>query len=629
MIYQRLYPMRNRWSAFGHDLIWIPASLFIAYWLRFDLGAIPEPYVRGLWLLLLVAVPVHAFAFWHFSLYRGIWRFASVPDLIRILKAVWIGAGATFLVDFLLVRLEDVPRSILLLYPMLLTMGLTGPRLIYRWLKDRRFQLARQDCQRALILGAGRAGELLARDLLHDKRFQLVAFLDDAPKNLGRELHGIRVKGRIRDLGVQLERLGIDVVLVAMRSVRRDTMRRIVDVCNAHEVRCATLSSPDELPDSQIGVAQLREIRIEDLLGRDVVALDDVGVRGLLKGKRVLVTGAGGSIGSELCRQVSRYGVRRLLLLDSGEYNLYQIEREMSSRHPEEPVDALLGDVRDPVRMNAVFEAFRPQIVLHAAAYKHVPLVESNPAEGVKTNVFGTRVVADLALKYGVEKFLLVSTDKAVNPTNVMGASKRVAEVYAQSMKDRGTTAFITTRFGNVLDSAGSVVPLFRNQIEAGGPLTVTDPEVTRFFMTISEAVSLILRAAAIGQGGETFVLEMGEPVKILDLAREMIRLSGRVPDEDIAIEFIGLRRGEKLHEELFHNSENSLATSHPKILLAQARESNWQATQPVLAELAVACAAPSDDETIQRLLHRIVPEYLPFTSVRVEPATEPSDKVH
>lgn len=613
MLYERLYPMRNRWSAFAHDLFWIPASLFIAYWLRFDLGEIPEIHAQSLWLLLAIAVPVQALAFWLFSLYRGIWRFASVPDLIRILKAVWIGAGITFLVDFLLVRLADVPRSILILYPVLLTMGLTGPRLIYRWLKDRRFQLTREDCQRALILGAGRAGELLARDLLHDKRFELIAFLDDAPKNLGRELHGIRVKGRVADLAVHLELLAIDVVLVAMRSVGRDLMRRIVDTCNAHDVHCVTLSSLDELPDSQIGIAQLREIRIEDLLGRDVVSLENRRVQRLLEGKRVLVTGAGGSIGSELCRQVSQHAAARLLLLDNGEHNLYRIEHEMAAKHPRESLQAVLGDVRDPVRMESVFDAFRPQIVLHAAAYKHVPLVEHNPVEGIKTNVFGTRVVADLAIKYGAEKFLLVSTDKAVNPTNVMGASKRVAEVYCQSMNDRGSTAFITTRFGNVLDSAGSVVPLFRRQIEAGGPVTVTDPEVSRFFMTIAEAVSLILQAAAMGKGGEVFVLEMGQPVKILDLANEMIRLAGRVPEQDIAIEFIGMRPGEKLHEELFHQSENLLGTSHPKILLAQARESDWQAVQRDLDQLAETCAT-REEGAIRALLQRMLPEYRPRT---------------
>jgi FlaA1/EpsC-like NDP-sugar epimerase len=612
MIKRRLQPMLNRWSAFGHDLLWVPLALYLAFWLRFDLGTIPDAYFRGLWTLLVIAVPVQALAFWHFGLYRGIWRFASVPDLIRILKAVWIGVGATFLLHFLLVRLEGVPRSIMLLYPVLLTMGLTGPRLIYRWLKDRRLQLARRDVQRALILGAGRAGELLVRDMLRDRDYQPVAFLDDAPKNLGRELHGVRVLGTVRDLAAHLERLSIDVVLVAMPSAGRNLMRRIVDVCAERGIRCVTLPSLEELPDSQVSISQLREVRIEDLLGREIVKLDDASLHGLLEGKRVLITGAGGSIGAELCRQVSQYQPQRLLMVDNGEFNLYQIEQEMHARYPGGKVQALLGDVRDPTRMGAIFTTFQPELVLHAAAYKHVPLVEENPAEGIKTNVFGTRVVADLAVAHGVEKFLLVSTDKAVNPTNVMGASKRTAEIYCQAMNDRGPTAFITTRFGNVLGSAGSVVPLFRRQIEQGGPVTVTHAEITRFFMTIPEAVSLILQATAMGKGGETFVLDMGQPVKIADLAREMIRLSGRVPDQDIAITFIGLRPGEKLHEELFYESESLLGTSHPKILLAQAREIDWQGVQTGLAGLASVCA-DRDEEAMRHLLNRVVPEYRPI----------------
>jgi FlaA1/EpsC-like NDP-sugar epimerase len=327
-----------------------------------------------------------------------------------------------------------------------------------------------------------------------------------------------------------------------------------------------------------------------------------------LKGRRVLVTGAGGSIGSELCRQISRYSPAQLIMLDHAEFNLYSIEQEMKKYWDEKRMSVLLGDVRDEVGMRFVFENFKPEIVFHAAAYKHVPLVEENPAEGIRTNIFGTRLVADLAVKYGVKKFLLVSTDKAVNPTNVMGASKRTAEIYCQSKNARATTAFITTRFGNVLGSAGSVVPLFRKQIERGGPVTVTHPEITRFFMTIPEAVSLILQAAAMGQGGEIFVLDMGEPVKIIDLARQMIRLSGNEPGKDVDITYIGLRPGEKLHEELFHRAENLLGTSHPKIMQAQAREVDWDWFLQELAELANACIS-REVEAILPILKRIVPE--------------------
>lgn len=595
--------------AFAHDLLWVPVALGLAYWLRFDLSHIPDRYLGGFLLSLAIAVPVQALAFSWFGLYRGVWRFASVPDLMRILRAVWIGVGVTFVAYFLIARLEGVPRSIMILYPVLLTMGLTGPRLIYRWVKDHRLRLTQREGQRALILGAGRAGELLVRDLLRDENYVPVALLDDAPEKTGSELHGVRVVGRILDLGKHLDDMAIDVVLVAMPSAGRTAMRRIVEVCVERGVRCVTLPSLEELPDSQVSIAQLREVRIEDLLGREAVEIDNTELHAFLTDKRVLVTGAGGSIGSELCRQVCEFRPSMLVMVDHAEFNLYTIEQEIAQRCEGDKLAALLGDVRDQARMEWVFETYKPEVVLHAAAYKHVPLVEENPAEGIKTNVFGTRLVADLAMRHGAEKFLFVSTDKAVNPTNVMGASKRTGEIYCQSTNGRSETAFITTRFGNVLGSAGSVVPLFRKQIEAGGPVTVTHPEITRFFMTIPEAVSLILQAAAMGKGGEIFVLDMGEPVKIVDLAREMIRLAGREPDVEIEIRFIGLRAGEKLHEELFHKAESLIGTHHPKILQAEAREMDWQRLQGQYAELAAACSS-RDADSIYHVLRGIVPEY-------------------
>jgi FlaA1/EpsC-like NDP-sugar epimerase len=595
--------------AFAHDLLWVPVALGLAYWLRFDLGQIPDRYLGGFLVSLAIAVPVQAFAFSWFGLYRGVWRFASVPDLMRILRAVWIGVGVTFVAYFLIARLEGVPRSIMILYPVLLTMGLTGPRLIYRWVKDHRVSLAKREGQRALILGAGRAGELLVRDLLRDENYIPIAFLDDAPQKTGSELHGVRVVGRILDLGKHLDGMAIDVVLVAMPSAGRTTMRRIVEVCVERGVRCVTLPSLEELPDSQVSIAQLREVRIEDLLGREAVEIDNTELHAFLTDKRVLVTGAGGSIGSELCRQVCEFRPSKLIMVDHAEFNLYTIEQEIAQRCHGDKLAALLGDVRDQARMEWVFETYKPEVILHAAAYKHVPLVEENPAEGIKTNVFGTRLVADLAMRHGADKFLFVSTDKAVNPTNVMGASKRTGEIYCQSTNNQSETAFITTRFGNVLGSAGSVVPLFRKQIEAGGPVTVTHPEITRYFMTIPEAVSLILQAAAMGKGGEIFVLDMGEPVKIVDLAREMIRLAGREPDAEIEIRFIGLRPGEKLHEELFHKAESLIGTHHPKILQAEAREMDWQRLQGQFAELAAACSS-RDADSIYHVLRGIVPEY-------------------
>jgi FlaA1/EpsC-like NDP-sugar epimerase len=600
--------MYKRWSAFFHDLAWVPLALLLGYSVRFNFDGLPAGDYALLGQLLLVALPLQAILFWRFGLYRGIWRFASVPDLIRILKAV-LGGTLLLAASIFLLRLDAVPRTVLFLYPVFLVMGTTGPRLAYRWLKDHRLGLARTEGQRALILGAGRAGEMLVRDLLRYENYRPLAFLDDAPKKKGRDLHGVRVIGPISELERRIDVMKIDVVLIAMPSASAGVMGRVIEICNRKKVSCVTLPSLDELAEGSVSVAQLREIRIEDLLGREPVRLDDAGLHAFLGGKRVLITGAGGSIGSELCRQVCRYVPARIIVLDNSEYNLYTIDEELRRIVPAGRLTSLLGDVRDATRMRRVFETWRPEVVLHAAAYKHVPLVEENPTEGVKANVFGTCVIADLAVEYGAERFLLVSTDKAVNPTNVMGVSKRVAEIYCQALNGRSSTAFITIRFGNVLGSAGSVVPLFRKQIQAGGPVTVTHPDITRFFMTIPEAASLILQAAAMGRGGEVFVLEMGEPVRIADLARQMIRLYGREPDSEIEIRYIGLRPGEKMHEELFHSAENLVGTRHPKIMQAEARKVDWNWLRRELALIASACEQ-HDADTIRLALRTVVPEF-------------------
>jgi len=407
-------------------------------------------------------------------------------------------------------------------------------------------------------------------------------------------------------------------VLLAIPSAPHQLVRRISEQCREMDVPCRVLPSIAEMADGRVTVSQLREVTIEDVLGRDSVTLDDVAIAEFIAGKCILVTGAGGSIGSELCRQIRRAGASRLVMLDHSEFNLYNIEQELREGVGAMAVDScvpLLGDVRDTTRMRWVFEAYRPQVVFHAAAYKHVPLVEENPAEGARTNLVGTSQVADLAVEYGVGKMVLVSTDKAVNPTNVMGATKRAAEIYCQNLAERSPgTAFITTRFGNVLGSAGSVVPKFRKQIAEGGPVTVTHPDMTRYFMTIPEAVSLILQAGAMGQGGEIFVLDMGEPVRIVDLAEQMIRLSGYEPGVDIAIQFTGLRPGEKMYEELFHDAEPLQPTSHEKIMLAHSRQVEWDGFTRDLGLLGEACTRRELGE-VRRLLKVLVPEYQPDES--------------
>ncbi len=623
-VVNNFFSLRNRWLVFSHDLLWVPVAIYLAFWLRFNLGAIPSAHIPSLQLLMLLALPIQMAAFWFFGLYRGIWRFASLPDLLRILKAVFLGVLFTFVTMFIWQRLVNMPRSVLLLYPVILSLGLAGSRMFYRWLKDRHLSLSPHEQKRALLIGAGQAGELLVRDLLKSGPYEPVGFLDDAGGRQGQEIHGVRVIGRLADLENILRRQDIEVVLIAIPSASHQMIQSIVRQCQQLSVPCRTLPSVADMADGRVEVSRLRQVQIEDLLGRDVVRIDQPEVEGLLAGSCILVTGAGGSIGSELCRQIVRNKPTRLVLLDHGEFNLYSIEQEIRSvLPPDTKLNGVLGDIRDISRMGWVFEYFRPEVVFNAAAYKHVPLVEENPAEGVKTNIFGTCGIADLAAEFGVKKFLQVSTDKAVNPTNVMGATKRAAEIYCQNLNRRmGNTAFITTRFGNVLGSAGSVVPLFRKQIEAGGPVTVTHPDITRYFMTIPEAVSLILQAGSMGKGGEIFVLDMGEPVKIIDLAEQMIRLTGLEPGNDIEITFTGLRPGEKLYEELFHESEALGATIHPKIMLSGSREIDWSGMQRMMDELRDACGK-RDVQLIYNELKQLVPEADFVQSHRDESAEE------
>ncbi|MFZ5765115.1 MAG: polysaccharide biosynthesis protein [Thermodesulfobacteriota bacterium] len=599
----------NRWAAFVHDLLWVPLAYLAAYWFRFNLNEIPGDYFRGFCLLSLIAVPVHAMVFWLFSLYRGLWRFASLPDLSRIVKSVLLSSLIVTLAASLFVRLEGVPRTVLLLTPLLLILGLSAPRLFYRWFKDHRLLLKQKEGVRTLIVGAGHAGEMLLRDQLHRQEYMPVALVDDNPKKHNREIHGVRVYGGIENITAIVRLLDVELVIMAIPSASKETVKRFVSECARVGVPCKTLPSVRELAGGRVNAAQLRPLTLNDLLGREAIRLDHEAIAGYLRGKSVLVTGGGGSIGSELCRQVASQEPSRLIIFENGEFNLYAIDQELRVAFPGLKIVNVLGDIKNRDRVDWVFRKFLPDVVFHAAAYKHVPMLEINPAEGVSNNVFGTKIVADAADRYGVDRFVLVSTDKAVNPANVMGTTKRIAEIYCQNLDRRSRTKFITTRFGNVLGSAGSVVPLFEKQIARGGPVTVTHRDIRRYFMTIPEAVSLILQAGSMGAGGEIFVLEMGEAVYIRDLAEQMIKLSGLVPGRDIKIEYIGLRPGEKLFEEVFHENEDLQGTSHPKLQLAQARQCDWQWLTAELDELARAATSRDVPELI-RHLREIVPEY-------------------
>jgi FlaA1/EpsC-like NDP-sugar epimerase len=600
--------LRSRAVIFTHDLLMVGLAWMGAYWLRFNLSEVPDDYWRAALAWLPPVLVVQGILFRLFGLYRGVWRFASIPDLVVIGKATALGAVGIGVLAFLYNRLHGVPRSVLPLYAVLLLLLLCGPRVLYRMHKDRGHPTG--GGKRALVVGAGCAAEMLVRDLKRERDAQYfpVAFVDDDPRKKGREIHGLRVRGACDKIPRLVHALAIDVVLIAIPSANEQSMRRIVELCESAGVPFLTLPSVKELLAGGL-IRRLRDVSIEDLLGRDPVHLDHQSVADYWRGKRVLVTGGGGSIGSQLCREIARYPVGQLIVFERCEFNLYQIEADLAKQRPDLPLLALLGDVTDRAAVEQVFARHRPDVIFHAAAYKHVPLLQGQARAAVLNNLMGTCAVAEAAVAAGVSEFVLISTDKAVNPTNVMGATKRAAEMLVQSLNGQGDTRFVTVRFGNVLDSAGSVVPLFRDQIRAGGPITVTHPDITRYFMTIPEACQLIMQAAAVGQGGEVFVLDMGEPVKIAYLAEQMIRLSGKRPGLDIRIEYIGLRPGEKLYEELFHDEERLRPTPYDKLLLARSRALDRVRFAHALERLGAACAG-FDDARVRVVLGELVPEF-------------------
>lgn len=599
----------NRWAAFAHDVCCVPVALLLAYWLRFNLLDVPPLYLKPAESLLIIAMPLQSALFWVFGFYRGFWRFASLPDLIRIIQSVAVGTVLCAIITVVFLRVQPVPRAVFVLYPLLLIVTLSGSRLLYRYSKDRHFLPEKKSGKRALIVGAGRAGDSLVRDILALNVYQPLGFLDDDTRKHGREIRGVRILGSLAELAILGRQLSIETVLLAIPSAGREAILRLANECSKLGFECKTLPSIHELTGQQIETRHLRDITVNDFLGRMPVKLNIEAIDDYLAGKIVLITGGGGSIGSELCRQVAKAKPRRLIIFEHGEFNLYSIEMELRNSFPDLDLAGVLGDVKTENRVAWAFKKFRPEVVFHAAAYKHVPMLEKNPAEGVFNNVIGTKTVADAADRFGVKRFVLVSTDKAVNPANVMGTTKRIAELYCQNLAQRSKTKFITTRFGNVLGSAGSVVPLFEKQIKSGGPVTVTHKDITRYFMTIPEAVGLILQAGSMGHGGEIYVLEMGEPILIRELAEQMILLSGLRLGVDIKIEYIGLRPGEKLFEEVFHSNEGLLGTEHPKLQLAKARMVDWQWLTEELEALREAAQGRDEGRLIGQL-KKLVPEY-------------------
>lgn len=583
-----------------------------AFALRFNLEW-PESYERQILTGALFLVPAHAFACLWAGLYRGLWIFASLPDLKRVLRAV--AASTVVLLVFVALNRIDpaVPRSILVLYPLLLVAWMAGGRAAYRMLKEHRLYggLIAQG-KPVVIVGAGRGGAMLVRELERNPDWRVVGLVDDDPAKWKREILGAPIFGAIDMLPKVVAEEKARHVILALPSTGTSVRRKAADLAVQAGAHVFTVPGVDDIISGRVAVSSIRPLEIDDLLGRDTVHIDTENVSAMLAGRSVLVTGAGGSIGSELCRQLARFEPAKLILFEQSEFALYTLEQWFAVNRPDVPLVALAGDVKDAERVAEVFDSCRPQVVFHAAAYKHVPLMEvGNAWQAVRNNVLGTLRVAQCAQRYDAERFVLISTDKAVNPTNVMGATKRLAEMTCQALQaSGGRTQFEMVRFGNVLGSAGSVIPKFQAQIARGGPVTVTHPEITRYFMSIPEAAQLVLQAAAMGGGGEIFVLDMGEPVRIVDLARNMIRLSG-YSESDIRIEFSGLRPGEKLFEELLADAEQTRETPHPKLRIARSRPVDVDFLASLRAWLEQP--APADDLTVRKELAARVPEYTPF----------------
>ncbi len=592
-----------------HDLmmVWLCWSglLYVRY--SYVVGAAPRPWFTREIVIVLVA---QGLVFWAVGLYRGLWRFASVADLWNIARASAFGLFCIAIGLFLYNRMEGVPRLVLALYMPTLVMLLGAPRLIYRAWKDRRLAASLdQPRSRVLVLGAGFAGEALVRDMRRDGRYRPIGFLDDKPSLQRARLQGLPVLGSIEQLPRVAREVAAQLVVIAIPTASPEQMQRIVRLCEQARVPFRAVPRLSDVLGGRVAPGELKEVAIEDLLGREPVAPDWRAVREWIADRSVLITGAGGSIGSELCRQVARLGARRLTLVEYSELALETIASSLRASFPALEVDAVLGDCGDPAVIAYALQLGHPGTVFHAAAYKHVPVLEVQLREAVRNNVLATHTVASAAARAGVASFVLISTDKAVNPANVLGASKRWAEMVCQGLAEQSDCRFVTVRFGNVLDSAGSVVPLFRAQIRAGGPVTVTDPDVSRYFMTIPEACQLILQAGALAPHRAIYTLDMGQPVRIRDLAEQMIRLSGGQSAPDIKIVYTGLRPGEKLHEVLFHPDEDYRRTPHPRIFEAGQRPVAAARIADLLSRARDAVAA-YDLAALRDLLQRAVPEY-------------------
>ncbi|HWQ93944.1 MAG TPA: nucleoside-diphosphate sugar epimerase/dehydratase, partial [Gammaproteobacteria bacterium] len=602
--------LNHRYAVIAHDLFMVTVAWALATMMPYELSSWTAG-LPGFLISLPFVVIAQGVLLWWTGVYRGVWRSSSIPDLWNILRAVAAGVLAISLLLFLVNRMEGIPRTTLLIYPICLVFLLGASRLIYRvWVSNSPslFMFRNKKRKRVLILGAGVAGELLARDMLQDSDYYPLGFLDDKKELQGALIRGIPVLGEIADLNDVVHRTDVDHIVISMPSASPAQLHRVIALSELSGIPFRILGRSQGLATAEPSVKGLREVVIDDLLGREPIALDWERISNGIRKKTVLITGAGGSIGSELCRQIARLGASALVLYERSEFGLYTIEMEMRRRFPNLTLHACLGDICDVPAVDHLLSTYRPDIIFHAAAYKHVPMLQEQARETLRNNVLGTKILALAAEKHGCPTFVMISTDKAVNPTSIMGISKHIAELFCLNLNKRAQTRFITVRFGNVLGSTGSVVPLFQEQIATGGPVTVTHPEITRFFMTIPEACQLIMQAAVMGQGGEIYVLDMGKPISITYLAEEMIRLAGKIPGKDIKIVYTGLRPGEKLFEELFHAQENLSGTEHEKILLAHPREVDWKTLNETLDELERACQV-YNEEWVHAVIKKLLPQ--------------------
>ena len=611
------------------DVVLVSLSWIGAYLLRFNFEIPPESAGLMTRLLPLVVI-IKMLTFFFFDLYKGMWRYTSITDLFSIMKAAVTSSLILGAIILFIHRFEGFSRSVFIIDAFLTVFLIGGFRLGIRLFflvssgdKSSRLTLARffrlsqkgSETKNLLIIGAGDCGEKIYREIRDNAqlRYNVIGFIDDDLTKRDMKIHGTPILGPTWDLKPIAAKMKADEALIAIPSANAKEMREVIDRCEEAGIRYKTVPGMGELIDGRVSVKAIRDVAYQDLLGREIIRLEEERIEDYLEGGKVLITGAGGSIGSELCRQICRFRPESIMLYERAESPLYEMEVELKADYPQINVIPILADVRDRRQLTNAFEAHKPQVVFHAAAYKHVPMLEVQPWKAIKNNIQGTRNVIDVASEYAVDKFVFVSTDKAVRPTNIMGATKRVAEMIVQSQNacEISDTRFMIVRFGNVVGSAGSVVPLFRKQIERGGPVTVTDPQVTRYFMTIPEACQLILQAGAMGTGGEIFILEMGIPVRIADMARDLIRLSGFEPDVDINIEYIGLRPGEKLYEELITEGEGIIPTDHEKIMTIRGQECDLNMVNGTIDQLKVM-AYDQDAEGIKKKLMEIVPEYKP-----------------